>query len=166
MLYSGVSFRAALIHRNHQIINKEIILMLDLVTEAVTALQAETSSYPQNVQIWMKLMGVSFLASIVFVYSRVGARWILAALLLNLLGLVIGKILYPDVSRTVIGTYVHVMFWPAILWAVWRSVMRHSFPEDGKSYFDWAYIVWLGWACLLMSISLVFDFRTLISLWV
>ena len=52
--------------------------MLDLVTEAVTALQAETSTYPQNVQIWMKLMAVSFLVSIVFVYSRVGARWILA----------------------------------------------------------------------------------------
>ena len=140
--------------------------MLDLVTEAVTALQAETSSYPQNVQIWMKLMGVSFLASIVFVYSRAGARWILAALLLNLLGLVVGKILNPDVSRTVIGTYVHIMFWPAILWAVWRSVARLSFPKAGKTYFDWVYIVWLGWACLLISISLVFDFRTLISLWV
>jgi hypothetical protein len=138
--------------------------MLDLVTQAVTALQAETSSYPQNVQIWMKLMGVSFLASIVFVYSRVGARWILAALLLNLLGLVVGKMLNPDVSRTIIGTYVHVMFWPAILWAVWRSVVGLSFPEAGKTFFDWAYIVWLGWACLLMSISLVFDFRTLVSL--
>ena len=139
--------------------------MLDLVKEAITALQSETSSYPQNVQIWMKLMGVSFLASIVFVYSRVGARWILAALLLNLLGLVIGKMLYPDVSRTVIGSYIHVIFWPAILWAVWRSVARFSVPEDGKSYFDWAYTAWLGWACLLMSISLFFDFRTLISLW-
>ena len=96
--------------------------MLDLVTEAVRALQEETSSYPQNVQIWMKLMGVSFLASIVFIHSRVGARWILAALLLNILGLIVGKMTFPDESRTVIGTYIHVMFWPAILWAVWRSV--------------------------------------------
>ena len=57
--------------------------MLDLITEAVSALQAETSSYSGNVQIWMKVMGASFLASIVFVYSKSGARWILAALILN-----------------------------------------------------------------------------------
>ena len=140
--------------------------MLDLVTEAVTALQEETSSYPQSVQIWMRLMGVSFLASIVFIHSRVGARWILAALLLNILGLIVGKMTFPDESRTVIGTYIHVMFWPAILWAVWRSVDHLSLSREANSHFDWAYIVWLAWACLLMSISLLFDFRTLISLWV
>ena len=140
--------------------------MLDLVTEAVRALQEETSSYPQSVQIWMKLMGVSFLASIVFIHSRVGARWILAALLLNILGLIVGKMTFPDESRTVIGTYIHVMFWPAILWAVWRSVEHLSLSREANNRFDWAYIVWLAWACLLMSISLLFDFRTLISIWV
>ena len=36
--------------------------MLDLVTNAVTALQAETALYPLAVQIWMKVMGSSFLA--------------------------------------------------------------------------------------------------------
>jgi hypothetical protein len=136
--------------------------MMDLVREAVTALQAETATYPQNIQIWMKLMGASFFASIVFVRSRVGARWILAALLLNILGLVIGKMIFPEESRTVIGTCVHVLFWPAILWAVWRSVEHLSFSREVNSFFDWAYMAWLGWASLLMSISLVFDFRTLI----
>lgn len=140
--------------------------MLDLVTEAVTALQEETSSYPQSVQIWMRLMGVSFLASIVFIHSRVGARWILAALLLNILGLIVGKMAFPDESRTVIGTYIHVLFWPAILWAVWRSVEHISLSREANTHFDWAYIVWLAWVCLLMSISLLFDFRTLISIWV
>jgi len=113
----------------------------------------------------MKLMGGSFLSSIVFVYWKSGARWILAALLLNLLGLLIGKMTFPDVSRTVLGTYVHILFWPAILWAVWRSVRDHSFSRADNSLFDWFYIAWLLWACLLMSISLVLDFRTLISLW-
>ncbi|MCB1698231.1 MAG: hypothetical protein H6984_04050 [Pseudomonadales bacterium] len=37
--------------------------MLDLVREAVTALQEETAIYPQNVPVWMKLMGGSILAS-------------------------------------------------------------------------------------------------------
>ena len=70
--------------------------MLDVITNAVTALQAETASYPQAVQVWMKVMGVSFLASVVFIRSRVGARWIFAALALNLIGLVVGKIAFPD----------------------------------------------------------------------
>ena len=140
--------------------------MLDLVKEAVTALQEETTTYPQNVKIWMKLMGLSFLASIVFVRSRVGARWVLAALLLNILGLVIGKMAFPDESRTVIGTYVHILFWPAILWAVSRSVHQLSFSREANSLFDWVYIVWLAWASILMSISLVFDFRTLIFMWI
>ena len=139
--------------------------MLDLFREAVTALQEETITYPRNVQIWMKLMGASFLASVVFVYSKVGARWILAALVLNLLGLVIGKMAFPDESRTIIGTYVHILFWPAILWAVWRSVEHISFSRKSNNAFDWAFIAWLGWACALMSISLFFDFRTLIFLY-
>jgi hypothetical protein len=140
--------------------------MLDLVREAVTALQEETATYPQNVQIWMKLMGGSFLASLFFVHSKVGARWILAALLLNILGLVVGKIAFPEESRTVIGTCVHILFWPAILWAVWRSVEHLSVSREANRPFDWVYMVWLAWASLLMSISLFFDFRTLISMWI
>jgi hypothetical protein len=140
--------------------------MLDLVREAVTALQEETTTYPQNVQIWMKLMGGSFLASIVFVRSRIGSRWILAALLLNIVGLVVGKMAFPDASRTVIGTYVHILFWPPMLWAVWHSTRQLSISREANSFFDWIYIVWLAWASILMSISLVFDFRTLIFMWI
>jgi hypothetical protein len=113
----------------------------------------------------MKVMGVSFLFSIVFLYSRPGARWIFAALVLNILGLILGKIVFPDVSRTVIGTIVHLVFWPAILWAVWRSSRHLLFPQEGTSLFNWIYIVWLAWASVLMSISLFFDLRTLISFW-
>lgn len=138
--------------------------MLDLISDAVTALQAEAITYPQNVQTWMKLMGGSFLASIIFVYSKPAARWILAALVLNILGLIVGKILFPDESRTVIGTCVHILFWPAILWGVWRSASNISFSRDVNGLFDWAYIVWLAWASLLISISLFFDFRTLIAM--
>lgn len=140
--------------------------MLDLIREAVTALQQETTMYPQSVQIWMKLMAGSFLASILFVYSRIGSRWILAALLLNILGLVIGKMIFPEESRTVIGTYVHIIFWPAILWAVWRSVKNLSFSRETNSLVDWVYILWLAWASLLMSISLAFDFRALVYMWI
>jgi hypothetical protein len=135
--------------------------MLDLITEAVTALQVETSSYSGSVQIWMKVMGLSFLASLLFVYSKTAARWILAALILNILGLIVGKILFPELSRTVIGTYVHILFWPALLWAAGRSIVPLILSQKVNVLFDWIYIVWLSWACLLLSISLVFDFRSL-----
>ena len=139
--------------------------MLDIVTNAVAALQAETASYPHAVQIWMKVMGASFLAGLVFVRSKTGARWIFAALILNIMGLVIGKIAFPDAGRTAIGTYVHLLFWPAILWAVWGSARQLTFSRQQNRTFDWIYIVWLGWASLLMSISLIFDIRALGSIW-
>ena len=139
--------------------------MLELFQEAVSALQNETATYSQSVQVWMKLMGGSFLASIIFVYSKPAARWILAALILNILGLVIGKITFPDASRTVIGTYVHLLFWTPILWAVWRSTKKLSLSQKDNNAFDWFFIMWLGWASLLMLISLVFDFRQLLLMW-
>ena len=139
--------------------------MLDLVLKAVTALQTETASYPDHIQIWMKIMGVSFLFSIIFLYSRPGARWVFAALVLNILGLILGKMAFPEESRTVIGTIVHLLFWPAILCAVWRSSRHLLYSREGTSFFNWIYIVWLAWASALMSISLVFDLRTLIYFW-
>jgi hypothetical protein len=140
--------------------------MLELVREAVLALQSETAAYPQAVQLWMKVMGLSFLASIVFVRWRVGARWILLALVLNILGLITGKIAFPEASRTVIGTYVHLLFWPAILWAVWRTLKFSTLVRRESHVSDWAYLAWLVWASLLMAISLVFDVRTLVTLWI
>jgi hypothetical protein len=139
--------------------------MLELFQEAVTALQNEPATYPQRVQVWMKLMGGSFLASIIFVYSKPTARWILAALILNILGLVIGKVTFTDTSRTVIGTYVHVLFWTPILWTVWRSAKNLSLSQKDNNLFDWIFIVWLAWASLLMLISLAFDFRQLLFMW-
>ncbi len=137
--------------------------MLELITESVTALQSETANYPQSVQIWMKLMGLSFMASVFFIYAKTGARWILLALVLNVLGLVVGKMVFPEASRTAIGTTVHILFWSPILWAALRTFKQFSFSQAENSLFDWAYFIWLAWACLLMSISLLFDFRTAIS---
>ena len=137
--------------------------MIELASNAVSALQSETANYPKNIQLWMKLMAVSFVASIIFVYAKTGARWVLLAFALNVFGLVVGKILFPDASRTTIGTTVHILFWFPILWAVLRSFKQISFSRTENALYDWAYIVWLAWACLLMSISLLFDFRTAIS---
>jgi hypothetical protein len=140
--------------------------MLELAREAAIALQSEADTYPQGVQIWMKVMAASFFAGIFFAYSKVGARWIFAALLLNILGLVIGKIVFPEESRTAIGTYVHILFWPPTLWATWRAVKQLSFSPQFNNIFDWVYIVWLVWASVLIIVSLAFDFRTLLFMWI
>lgn len=136
--------------------------MLTLISDAITSLQLETATYSHNVQIWMKVMAGSFLISILFVRTKPGARLILAALLLNIMGLIIGKIIFADASRTQLGTYVHVLFWPAILWVLIKT--ESLLLKTIQSPYDWAYVIWLCWACLLMCISLFFDFRTLITL--
>ena len=138
--------------------------MLELVSQAVTALHAETASYPDGVQTWMRLMGLSFAVSVIFVYARSGARWILLALALNILGLIVGKMLFPELSRTVIGTCVHLLFWPAILWMVWRSHTGRSPNQNRTGLFDKIYSAWLVWAVMLMSISLLLDLRTFIQM--
>jgi hypothetical protein len=140
--------------------------MLELARKAAIALQSEADTYPQGVQIWMKVMAASFFAGIFFAYSKVGARWIFAALLLNILGLVIGKIVFPEESRTAIGTYVHILFWPPILWATWRSAKKLSFSPQANNIFDWVYIGWLAWASMLIIVALAFDFRTLLFMWI
>lgn len=136
--------------------------MIDIIAEAITSLQNESSSYSEGVQIWMKVMGFSFLASLLFVRKKVAARWLLAALVLNILGLITGKVLFPNESRTMIGTYVHLIFWPPILWAVWRTCRHQSLSQHFQTRPDSFYMVWLLWACGLIVISLVFDARTLI----
>lgn len=137
--------------------------MLDLIREAIISLQNETLAYSQGVQLWMKVMGFSFLFSIVFIYKKVAARWIFAALILNILGLIVGKITFPDESRTIIGTYVHLIFWPPILWAIWRTTIRQTIAKNFKSLFDRIHMVWLIWASALIVISLFFDIRTVIQ---
>jgi hypothetical protein len=113
----------------------------------------------------MKLMGGSFLGSIIFVYSKPTARWILAALILNILGLVIGELAFPETGRTVIDTYVHLLFWTPTLWIVCRGAKRCSFSRQTNSLFDCIYIIWLVWASLLIFISLIFDFHSFILMW-
>ncbi len=77
---------------------------------------------------------------------------------------VTGKIIFPEASRTAIGTTVHILFWPAILWAVSRTLKQLSLSRQQNTLFDWVYIAWLAWASLLLCISLFFDFRTALSL--
>ena len=138
--------------------------MLEVISETVIALRAETALYPSAVQIWMKIMGFSFLAGIFFAFNKVGARWFLAAVVLNIMGLVVGKLVFPDATRAEIGAVVHLLFWAPILWVVWRSAIRPTFSGTANGFYNRVYLVWLYWASLLMAISLVFDLRAVVLL--
>ena len=134
-----------------------------MLVEAISALQAETATYPQAVQNWMMLMGASFACGIFFIRSKSGARWVLAALVLNIAGLIIGKITFPESSRTEIGTIVHLVFWSPILLQLWRSNKNIWAQTKAANYFNRIYLLWLCWSCLLMFTSLVLDLRQLVS---
>ncbi|MFT7528076.1 MAG: hypothetical protein ACI9LY_003236 [Arenicella sp.] len=138
--------------------------MLEPIFEAVTQLQIEASSYSSGIQIWMKVMAFSFLGSLIFVYSKKGARWILAAFLINVVGLIVVKIGFNDLTRTEIGTYIHLIFWTPILFLVWKSQSRPTLSKGASSIANLSYLVWICWASLLMLISIVLDARQLIIL--
>ena len=91
--------------------------MLDLIREAMAANQADAATYSQGVRIWMAVMSIAFLSSVIFAPWKAGARWILAATLVNILGLILIKAFFPAFSRTMIGTSVHLIFWTPVLWS-------------------------------------------------
>ena len=135
--------------------------MFEPILEAITQLQLEASSYPSGVQIWMKVMAVSFLGSLLFVYSKKGARWILAAFVINVVGLIVVKTIFNDLTRTEIGTYIHLIFWTPVLLLVWKSKSRPTLSKGTSSIANLSYLVWISWASLLMLISIVLDARQL-----
>ncbi len=135
--------------------------MFEPILEAITQLQLEASSYPSGVQIWMKVMAVSFLGSLLFVYSKKGARWILAAFVINVVGLIVVKTIFNDLTRTEIGTYIHLIFWTPVLFLVWKSKSRPTLSKGTSSIANLSYLVWIPWASLLMLISIVLDARQL-----
>ena len=139
--------------------------MIELVTDAFSALQQEASLYPGNVQIWMRVMAISLLLSVFFVWKRSGARWILAAFVVNIVGLVVVKITFPELSRAEIGTYIHVLFWLWVLSFVWHPGARPSLSQAAGHLPGIIYFYWLSLASIIMAISLLLDFRNLIASW-
>ena len=138
--------------------------MIEIITSAFSSLQLEATSYSPGVQAWMKVMALSFISSLLFVYHFSGARWILFAFVVNVLGLLLGRILFPELSRTEIGTGVHLLFWPGVLLAVWLPKRRPLLFWQNRNNFERLYMVWICWASLLLAISVFLDARTFLTL--
>ena len=121
------------------------------------ALQAEAANYPWGVQLWMRVMAASFAIGIIFAPWKNGARWIVAALAINMIGLVVTKAIFPDLSRTTIGTTIHLVFWSFALFMIWQQDARDAFKAQPLSNFNRIYFVWLVWASVIMAASLFLD---------
>lgn len=131
---------------------------MSAVAEALNALRAEAGTYPEAVQIWMRVMAISYFAGIVFSVHNRRALWIVGAAAFTMAGLVAGKLFSPDLSRSTIGAVVHLVLWPAALYLLWRP--GHRFYSSG-----WAsrtYLIWAFWVSALMGISLVLDLKALV----
>jgi hypothetical protein len=111
----------------------------------------------------MRVMALSFLGGLLFVRWWRDAWWIVLMMVATLLLLIVGKIVAPDLSRSVIGSVVHLLLWPLALAAVWsrgaRS-RRSSGPVQGFGLR--AFQLWLIWVSALIAVSLLLDARYLI----
>jgi hypothetical protein len=132
--------------------------------DAVLVLQEEAGSYPAGVRTWMRVMAVSFFAGILFVRWRREALWVVLMAVATFVLLVISKSLNPDLSRSLLGSVIHLTLWPLVLYLLWSTGARNRRrAKAGRSFWDHAFLGWLTWVTALILVSLAFDARFLVS---
>ena len=131
--------------------------MLELLRDAITANQAEAATYPEGVILWMRVMAMAYLSSVAFVIWKSGARWVLFALVVNVVSLVMVRAAFPDFTRHAIGTGTHLVFWSLALFMVWRPGVKERREDDFKGPIGALYRVWLIMVSLIMATSLLLD---------
>lgn len=137
---------------------------MSALLDAMNALQAEAATYSQGVQVWMRIMAVSYFAGIVFVPWRREALWIVLMAAFTFVLLVIGKMLEPTLTRVFLGSVVHLILWPWILLLLWSPAARiQRRADDSQGLWRYVFPAWLIWVTALIVISLVFDAKYLLS---
>ena len=127
-------------------------------------LQTEAGSYSDGVRAWMRVMAVSFFAGILFVPWRREALWVVLMAVATFALLVVSKSLNPDLSRSLLGSVIHLILWPLVLCVLWSPGARNRRRANGgQSYWEYAFLGWLIWVTALILVSLVFDARFLVS---
>ena len=70
------------------------------------------------------------------------------------------KLFFPDLSRSDVGSVVHLVLWSGLLIVLWRPQAR---VQAGEKLFDRAYSGWLIWITALMAVSLILDSIYIVS---
>mgnify|MGYP001822565355 CR=1 FL=1 len=132
--------------------------------DAFGALQAEAGSYSEGVRVWMRVMAVSFFAGIVFVPWRREALWVVLMAVATAVLLVVGKSLDPALSRSLLGSVIHLVIWPVALWMLWSPGARgRRRANTQQGHWRHVYHGWSIWVTALILISLVLDAQYLLS---
>ena len=123
--------------------------------------QAENALLPPLVLAWMWVMRIVFGASIIFL-PRPGALTTLVAMLLTALSRFYIKGSYPDMPASHIGALTHVVLWiPLVAFLVYSMRRWKTF---GGSRLEQAYAIWLPAAIGVLTVSLVFDVRAVLTM--
>jgi len=132
--------------------------------DAMNALQAEADTYSQGVRIWMRIMAASYFAGIFFVPRRREALWVVLMAVFTFVFLVMGKMLDPTLTRSFLGSVVHLILWPLTLLLLWSPAARiQRRAEDSQGLWRYVFPAWLIWVTALIVISLVLDAKFLLS---
>ncbi len=132
--------------------------------DAMTALQAEAAGYPAGVRVWMKLMAISFFSGLLFAPWRREALWVVLMAIATMVLLVVGKVIDPSISRSLLGSVIHLLTWPLVLWLLWSSGARDRRGAVAAAN-SWRriYTTWLIWVSSLIVISLALDAKYLLG---
>jgi hypothetical protein len=137
--------------------------IVETLTSAWQTLQSEAQAYPAGVRIWMAVMASVFFGGVVFTPWWRQARFVVLAMVATFLALVLGKALWPELPRATIGAIVHLGLWsPLLAFLVWDRLQARA-SDGGTSLFGGVYAAWLYTVIGLLTISLVFDGREVVS---
>ena len=127
--------------------------MFDQFQELIYSLRAEAAVYPVSVQIWMKCLSISFIAGLVVAYWDKRAFWVAGMAIVTAMTLLAGKAMFPELSRTHIGSTAHLVIWPIAVFGLWRGLS----PESR------VFRYWRVWVSFLVGISLLLDAKTMVA---
>lgn len=128
---------------------------MDSIQSAIEALRTEAATYPDGVQLWMRVMSITYFLGLPLAFLNRRTLWIGGAAVLTAATLIVGKMLWPDVARDVIGAWAHIVIWPVALLATWRSGDARPGLAGGAG--AKLVFVWALFASALMVVSLGLD---------
>jgi hypothetical protein len=131
------------------------------LTEAFVLLRAEAATYPDGVQIWMKVMSGSFFLGLPVALINRRALWIVAAAILTAAALIAVKTLYPSLPRSEIGALAHLTIWPVGLAGLWWGGVKATVTRTRPGMWRTVFALWAFWVSAIMVLSLVLDAREL-----
>ena len=129
----------------------------------MTNYRAEVATLPSAVYVWMWFMRAVLIGGgLAFIGTRAG-RIVFLLMVLTVLGLWIGKGLWPDMPLGLLGSGLHLVLWVPM--AAWVFLYLRAKPDGAElSLYRRLSYWWGGLVLIVVGISLIFDVRELIAI--